>query len=74
VLVDSVVTVANDGAVDVCRDNEDQRVGRLPERFFDGGLEQPAAGDRHDHERLVRALQLRRQELQLAGRTFTECE
>src|ERR1700749_1360831 len=33
-----------------------------------------AAGDRHDHERLVRALQLRRQELQLAGRTFTECE
>ena len=41
-LVDAVVTVAHDGAVDVSRDNEDQRVGRLPECSFDGGgVEQP---------------------------------
>jgi hypothetical protein len=33
-----------------------------------------AAGDRHNHVRLVHAHRLRRQELQLAGRTFTECE
>jgi len=41
-LVDTVVTVAYDGAVDVSRDNEDQRVGCLPECSFDGGgVEQP---------------------------------
>ena len=42
VLVDAVVTVAHDGAVDISGDNEDQRVGRLPECSFDGGgVEQP---------------------------------
>jgi hypothetical protein len=45
VLVDAVVTVAHDGAVDISWDNEDQRVGRLPECPLDGrGVEQ-AEGD-----------------------------
>ena len=40
-LIDAVVTVAHDGAVDISRDNQDQRVGGLPECSFDwGGVEQ----------------------------------
>ena len=44
-LVDAVVAVAHDRAVDIPRDDQDQRVGRLPEGPLDpGGIEQ-AEGD-----------------------------
>jgi hypothetical protein len=40
-VVDAVVAVADNRAVDVSRDDEDQRIGQLPERPFDrGGVEQ----------------------------------
>src|SRR5882762_4469262 len=40
-LVDTVVAVTHEGAVDIPRDNEDQRASRLSERSFDpSGVEQ----------------------------------
>jgi hypothetical protein len=40
-LVDSVISVAHDGPVDVTRDHQDQRISCRLERFLDvGGVEQ----------------------------------
>lgn len=41
-LVDAVISVANDGPVDVARDHQDQRIGSRLERLLDvGSVEQP---------------------------------
>jgi hypothetical protein len=45
VLADTVVTVAHDGAVDISRDDKDQRVGGFPQRSFDGDGVEQAEGD-----------------------------
>jgi len=44
-MVDTVIAMADHRAVDILRDNEDQRIGHLPERPFDPGRIEQAERD-----------------------------